>query len=553
VTHLRLAWRLLATRGMRHGLTAGILALGLGLMLAAVATADATRTALSTVAARHPLVVGGEIGAVPLVLGSLTRLQDLSAGIDAHLYEQLRDDPRVEQAIPLLGGHAVEGHPLLATSPAYLEPRERYPLAAGRTFREGEMEVVLGHDAALGLGVDFGGTVTIEHQHAGGPQEPGELSVVGVLAPTGTELDRTLFCPVEAIHRSHHEHEHEQKHDLISSILIRPIDDAALLSLQEELDARPGVEVALTGQTLRRLSDQLSMGGQLLRALVAGVVLITFLSLLLAMYGSSLTQAREVGIMRVLGARRAQVVGVVVLVHALVIGAGLLGALGVGGLLIRSAEGLLRLQAGLEASVTLWTPTTVNYLVGTASILVLVAAQPALAAYGIQAADALADVPGSGRTTGTWLRWVLRIAAPLAVVAFLFQALNQHSMETESLPLEPESAAVYAALSRWTGSTVPEELPALDGQRMTIQGYMYTLGDPFTVEDFYLVGMNPRLPRCPFCYRAPTSRERIHVDTGGRTVDVIAGPVEISGVVHVDPLGDHPISMVMDGFEVVMP
>ncbi len=649
MTHLRLAWRLLATRGMRHALTAGIVALGLGLMLGAVATAEATRGALSASAARHPLVVGAEIGAVPLVLGSLTQLTDLSAGIDGALYEELRDDPRVEAAIPLLGGHAVEGYPLLATSPAYLEPRERYPLAAGRTFREGEMEVVLGHDAALGLGVDFGGAVTIEHAHAGAPEDPGQLTVVGVLAPTGSELDRTLLCPVGAIHRSHHahheheseieseieieheneienehevetsgsgfqrddpaihgdvgdqgerpsdgatgadravqpvpagaseadralgasrdqaeggglEHEHEVDHghhhdhgDRISAILVRPADDEALLALQEELDARPGVEVALTGQTLRRIADQLSLGGDLVRVMVAGVVLVTFLSLLLAMYGSSLTQAREVGLMRVLGARRWEVVGVVLLVHALVIGAGLLGALAIAGLLGGSAEQLLRQQAGLEATVTLWTPTTLNYLIGTSLILALVAAQPVLAAYGVQAADALADVPGSGRTTGTWLRWVLRVAAPLAVAAFLLQALSQHNMELESLPLDPESAEVYAALSRWVADAPPDEVEALDGQRRSLQGYMYVLGDPYTTEDFYLVGLNPRLPRCPFCYRAPTRRERIHVDGGGRSHDVIAGPVLAVGTLHVDPDAPEPVTLQLEQLDVVMP
>jgi hypothetical protein len=82
---------------------------------------------------------------------------------------------------------------------------------------------------------------------------------------------------------------------------------------------------------------------------------------------------------------------------------------------------------------------------------------------------------------------------------------------------------------------------------------MYALGDPYTVKDFYLVGLNPRLPRCPFCYRAPTRRERIRVHSGGRTFDVTPGLVRVTGSFRVTPRGDDPYHLDLEHLEVVLP
>ncbi len=563
MTPASLVWKLLRARSLSHLLAVAIVALGLGLMLAALATADAARSAMSAMAARYPLVVGGEIGAVPLVLGSLTTLQDLGAGIDGAMARELADDPRVEAAVPLLGGHAVAGHPVLATSPAYLQPRERYPLSRGRVFHDGTMEAVVGADAATALGVAVGDHLTLEHAHAHAPRgDPGQLTVVGLLAPTGTTVDDTVFCPVEAIHMSHgrggaggdgaataHEHGGDGR---ISAVLVRPVDDAALLALQEELDARDGVQVALTGQTLRRVSEQLASGGRLLRTLVGGVVAVTLLGLLLSLVATSLAQTRDVALLRVVGMGRWQVVAVVAATAAAVVGAGAAGGLVVGQLLCGMAEELLTSEMGLEASVSLLSRGPLTALAVASAVLVVVGAQPAVAAYSIHAAEALAEIPGSGRATRGYLAWVVRVAMPAVAVVFVLNSLSQHGAEGSSSPPDEASMAIYETLLAVSYGQKIDEARALDGTRVSIQGYMVALGDPYTVDDFYLVVMDPRLPRCPFCYRSPGRFERIHV-TGDGPWDLIAGLVRVDGILRVDPDADAPAVLELTDLDIVLP
>jgi putative ABC transport system permease protein len=581
VSPLRIALRLVQARGLHHSVSALVLALGLGLMLATVAVGDAARVAVSTMAARYPLVLGPEGGAVPLVLGSLTRLQDLEAGVPAELYEELLRDERVDAVVPLLSGHAVHGHSLLGTASSRFQPRDRYPLQDGRLFEDGAAEVVLGADAAASLGLGVGDVVAIEHQHAGAPEEPGELKVVGVLAPTFSDDDGTLFCPLEAIFLSHahdrghathgHDHQHDHGHDhqhdhdheghgeahdqperLISSILVRPSSDDALLSLQEQLQERPGLEVALTGQTLRRVADNLAGGGRLLRLLVGGVVLMTFLALLMATYGSSLVQAREVAVLRVLGARRIQVLGIVGAATVAVVLAGTAGALVVGTALGSFAEEVLRTELGLDATVSLLAGQAPVYLGLGLVALVLVGLLPALAAYHLQAAEALDAPAGSGLASRSHLRWSLRFLIPLAVFVLAEQMVVDHGAEGISRPLDAESAALFDAHRGWTTGAAPASLAALDGQLVSVEGYMYALGDPWKAEDFFLVAINPRLPRCPFCYRAPTRHERVLVRSPGAPREVAPGMVRATGMLRLQPEERDQLVMDLEQLEVVV-
>ena len=572
---LRIAWRLVTSRGLHHGVSAVVLALGLGLMLSTVAVGDAARDAVSSMAARYPLVAGPEVGPFSLVLGALTGLQDLEAGLEHALVQDLDDDPRVELAVPLLAGHAVQGHALLATSPGYFEPRDRFPLFDGRLFEPGSTsEVVLGALASDALALGVGDTLTIEHQHAGAPAEAGSLKIVGVLAPTHSSTDDALFCALEAIWDSHgghdpahHDHDHaapdhdHAAHDhastphaptpLVSAVLIRPIDDAALLSLQEDLAER-GLEVALTGQTLRRLGDQLAGGGRLLRLLIGGVVLITFLSLLLSTYGSSLAQAREVAVLRVLGARRLEVVGIVAMATLMVVLAGTVGALLVGGTVAGIAEEVLRTELGLDATVSILSGRAPAYLAGGLAVLVIAGVQPALAAYHLQAAEALGAPAGSGLASRSYLRWALRFLIPLAVFIWAEQMVAQHGSEGFSRPLDAESSALFDAHRGWTTGEAPESLASLDGQAIALEGYMYALGDPWEAREFYLVALNPRLPRCPFCYRAPTRHERVLVVSPDTPVEVAPGMVRIGGTLTLQPEERDQLLLSLDTFEVVV-
>jgi hypothetical protein len=237
------------------------------------------------------------------------------------------------------------------------------------------------------------------------------------------------------------------------------------------------------------------------------------------------------------------------LVTVVLVLAGALGSLAVGALLAHTAESALRMEMGLEATVKLISPSALGALGAIVVLLALAGIQPALAAYSVQAAQALSDIPGSGKTTRSYLNRIIRIAVPVVIAAWLYNATAMHAREADSPPLNEASAAVFQKML----DARPEVSLSLDGRSEPIEGYMYALDDPFVVQDFFLVSMDPRLPRCPFCYRAPGLRERILVRTGGKTVDLYKNLVRVTGVLHVEPEEPDPFWLEMEDLEVVIP
>ncbi len=80
---------------------------------------------------------------------------------------------------------------------------------------------------------------------------------------------------------------------------------------------------------------------------------------------------------------------------------------------------------------------------------------------------------------------------------------------------------------------------------------MYAVDEPFEAESFYLVGQNPRLAHCPFCYRAPTRTERILVRSPGKPREITPGPVRVTGVLRAEPGGADPLALDLETFEVL--
>ena len=88
--------------------------------------------------------------------------------------------------------------------------------------------MVLGADVARSLGYQLGDNIVVAHgmgntsfqQHDDNP-----LTIVGILAPTGTPVDKSVHVPLKAIELMHggaqapdsHEHEHGHEHDEHSS------------------------------------------------------------------------------------------------------------------------------------------------------------------------------------------------------------------------------------------------------------------------------------------------------------------------------------------------
>ena len=119
-------------------LTAVSVALGVGLVIASMLMASGIREAFVASATDYNLVVGAKGSPMQLVLGVVFRIDVATPNIQYTTFEALREDPRVEVAVPVMVGDAYQGFRYVATNAAYFAAlpwrRRSFALAEAATF-----------------------------------------------------------------------------------------------------------------------------------------------------------------------------------------------------------------------------------------------------------------------------------------------------------------------------------------------------------------------------------------------------------------------------------
>ena len=113
-------------------------------------------------------------------------------------------------SVPISLGDSHRGYPVLGTTPAYFEYYRHGDKQAlrlvDRVVFEGVFDAVLGAEVAQRLGYRVGDRITLSHGDGGLPgmeHDDKPFTVTGILAATGTPVDRTVhvgLAAIEAIH-----------------------------------------------------------------------------------------------------------------------------------------------------------------------------------------------------------------------------------------------------------------------------------------------------------------------------------------------------------------
>ncbi len=154
--------------------------------------------------------MGARSGSINLLLYSVFRIGNATNNIGWESYQRLREHSDVSWTIPISLGDSHRGFRVLGTSNDYFshyQYGQKQPLA----FRQGGpfsglFDTVIGAQVAKDLGYKMGDNLVIAHgladksfnQHDNLP-----FTVTGILAPTGTPVDRSVHVSLEAIEAIH--------------------------------------------------------------------------------------------------------------------------------------------------------------------------------------------------------------------------------------------------------------------------------------------------------------------------------------------------------------
>jgi putative ABC transport system permease protein len=338
------------------------------------------------------LVVGAKGSPMQLVLAAVFHIEVPGGNIPLDEAKKLAAHRAVKQAIPLALGDSYKGHRIVGTThdyPAHYGAK----LAAGRLWEQ-PMQAVLGADTAratrLAPGAKFVGAHGMDAEPGEGHEET-PFEVVGVLAPTGTVLDRLVLTSVESVWHVHGTHGEKDVDQEITALLLRYATPLAAATLPRQVNANPYLQAGSPAYESARLFRMIGVGVEVLRAFGLALMLAAGLSVFIALTNALEDRRYDLAVMRMLGAGRARLFGLLVLEGLLLAALGAALGLAMG----HAATGLIgalleaRQQPGLSGLLWLqeeWWLAGGALAVGLAAALV-----PGLRAYRASVAGVLAD------------------------------------------------------------------------------------------------------------------------------------------------------------------
>ncbi|MCK9489827.1 MAG: ABC transporter permease [Xanthomonadales bacterium] len=439
---IRLALLSLFNRRGTVLLTVFTIAISTALLVGVERLRGETRASFSSTIAGTDLIVGARAGSVQLLLYSVFRIGEPTANVSWQTYQEIAAAPPVVWTVPLSLGDSHRGHRVLGTTPDYFQHyrygrRQSLVLARGELF-DHDHDAVLGSEAAARLGYGLDDEFVIAHGIGRADittHDEHPFRVTGILAPTGTPVDRTIhvsLAGIDAIHAdwqsgafrpgsgrargaagnlrgtgapAHadadassgadgsdgHDHDHEHTPGSITAFLVGLNNRAAAFALQRQINEFRGepMTAIMPGMALQQLWSLTGVAENALRIVAAGVVVVGLLGMLTALLTTLNERRREMAILRSVGARPRTVLGLLVLEAAsLTVAGSLLGLV----LLYAGIAGLRDLAASRYGLYLGLGPPGAAELVALAAILIaglLIGAIPAWLAYRRSLGDGL--------------------------------------------------------------------------------------------------------------------------------------------------------------------
>ena len=326
---LSLAWQSLLNRRVTALLTLISIALSVTLLMGVERLRTEARASFASTLSGTDLIVGARTGAVQLLLYSVFRIGDATNNISWESYQDIAAHPKVAWTVPISLGDSHRGFRVLGTTPAYFE---HYRYARGRqlAIETGQpfadlYDTVLGAEVAAELGYKLGDEIIVAHgasdvSFARHDDKP--FRVVGILARTGTPVDRTLHVSLEAIEAIHVDWqsgapipgmsvsaEQARAMDLtpkaITAFLMGLTSKVATFQVQRYVNEYPEEPLLaiLPGVALSQLWNLIGVAENALLIVSAFVVVVGLFGMLTALLTSLNERRREMAILRSVGAR----------------------------------------------------------------------------------------------------------------------------------------------------------------------------------------------------------------------------------------------------------
>lgn len=310
----------LARRPLQTVLAVVLLALGVATLTFVVLVQGQLSRQLARDAQGIDLVVGAKGSPLQLILSALYHVDVPTGNVPLAAVEQLRAHRLVEQVIPVSLGDNYRGFRIVGTEPALLVHYGARTASGG--VWSAPMQAVLGAEAARVTGLGVGSVLHGTHGLAqgGAVHEEARYEVVGVLARSGTVLDRLVLTDKASVWRVHEgdpaddaERRILEEEREVTALLVRYASPMAAAIVPRQVNAESRLMAASPANELARLFAVMGVGIDTMRVFGGVLIAASLLALFVTLFNALEERRYDIAIMRLLGASRGRVAGLLLL------------------------------------------------------------------------------------------------------------------------------------------------------------------------------------------------------------------------------------------------
>lgn len=296
-------------RPLQSVLSLLILSLGVGLISTVLQIEKQVEQQLQGNLKGIDMVVGAKGSPLQLILSAVLQLDNPTGNIPLTEANRITNHPLVKYTVPLSYGDNYKGYRVLGTDTAYLSLYGGR-LAQGAIWRN-DMEVVLGADIARNLGLKVGDHFHTMHglSEDGHHHDEEAYTIVGVLQPTGTVLDRLLLCSTASVWAVHQKEGQEVKsieNQSITALLVKFKSPAGMIMLPRLINEKTSMQAAVPSYQINRLLGLMGIGIEALELLAVIIMLVSGISVFISLYNALKERVYELALMRTYGASQWQ-------------------------------------------------------------------------------------------------------------------------------------------------------------------------------------------------------------------------------------------------------
>jgi len=400
---LFLSWRNVIIKPLSLALSWILFALGVGLVTFLVLFNSQLQEKFDNNLAGINLIIGAKGSPLQLVLCNMYHIDVPTGNISVKSASPFLNPkhPLIKRAIPLSLGDSYKGYRIVGTTYAFFDLYEAQ-IEKGRLYRT-TYEVVIGDAVARQLNIELGQRFKSTHGLTENEDfgHDNEFEVVGILGPKNSVIDQLILTDPRSIWAVHEHHDTDEMQEMLPDTISSEDFDLTMekdreitslliqfrgrnfqtLNMARNINEHTDMQAAVPAMEINRLFLMMGIGIDALRWLALIIIVVSVLSVFVALLQSFQSRKYELAIMRVQGASRIQIF-LIILIEGIIISiiGFLLGSIS-GHLSMYWAKEYLDAHYRYSFDSWIWHPWEYYIAMGSVLLGIFAALLPAIYAY----------------------------------------------------------------------------------------------------------------------------------------------------------------------------